>query len=32
LFLAIFQAPNKFFQADGAVTDFLGRDWEKTWG
>jgi anti-sigma factor ChrR (cupin superfamily) len=32
LFLAMFQAPNKFFQADGAVTDFLGRDWEKTWG
>ena len=32
LFLAIFQAPNKFFQADGAVTDFLGRDWQKTWG
>jgi anti-sigma factor ChrR (cupin superfamily) len=32
LFLAIFQAPNKFFQADGAVTDFLGRDWQQTWG
>jgi anti-sigma factor ChrR (cupin superfamily) len=32
LFLAIFQAPNKFFQADGRVTDFLGRDWQKTWG
>ena len=32
LFLAIFQAPNKFFQADGSVTDFLGRDWQKTWG
>ena len=32
LFLAMFQAPNKFFQADGAVTDFLGRDWQKTWG
>jgi anti-sigma factor ChrR (cupin superfamily) len=32
LFLAIFQAPNKFFQADGGVTDFLGRDWEETWG
>jgi anti-sigma factor ChrR (cupin superfamily) len=32
LFLAVFQAPNKFFQADGSVTDFLGRDWEKTWG
>ena len=32
LFLAIFQAPNKFFQADGRVTDFLGRDWQQTWG
>jgi anti-sigma factor ChrR (cupin superfamily) len=32
LFLAIFQAPNKFFHADGRVTDFLGRDWDKTWG
>jgi len=32
VFLAIFQAPNKFFQADGAVTDFLGRDWQQTWG
>ena len=31
-FLAIFQAPNKFFQSDGAVTDFLGRDWKETWG
>jgi anti-sigma factor ChrR (cupin superfamily) len=32
LFLAIFQAPNKFFQSDGRVTDFLGRDWDETWG
>jgi anti-sigma factor ChrR (cupin superfamily) len=32
LFLAIFQAPNKFFQGDGRVTDFLGRDWQQTWG
>ena len=32
LFLAIFQAPNKFFQADGRVTDFLGRDWQQNWG
>jgi quercetin dioxygenase-like cupin family protein len=32
LFLAIFQAPNKFFQSDGRVTDFLGRDWQETWG
>jgi len=32
LFLAMFQAPNKFFQPDGRVTDFLGNDWEKSWG
>ena len=32
LFLAMFQAPNKFFQEDGRVTDFLGNDWEKAWG
>ena len=27
-----FQAPNKFFQADGSVTDFLGNDWNANWG
>ena len=32
LFLAMFQVPNKFFHADGRVTDFLGRDWQQTWG
>jgi anti-sigma factor ChrR (cupin superfamily) len=32
LFLAMFQVPNKFFQADGRVTDFLGRDWGEAWG
>lgn len=32
LFLAMFQVPNKFFQPDGRVTDFLGRDWQATWG
>ena len=32
LFLAMFQVPNKFFRADGRVTDFLGRDWEQAWG
>ena len=32
LFLAMFQMPNKFFQPDGRVTDFLGRDWQETWG
>lgn len=32
LMLAIFQVPNKFFEADGRETDFLGNDWKKTWG
>jgi anti-sigma factor ChrR (cupin superfamily) len=31
LFLAMFQAPNRFFQKDGGVTDFAGNDWDKTW-
>jgi hypothetical protein len=30
--LAMFQLPNKFFQADGRETDFLGNDWQKAWG
>ena len=32
LFLAMFQMPNKFFQPDGRITDFLGNDWEQAWG
>jgi len=32
LMLAMFQIPNRFFQADGRETDFLGNDWEKSWG
>ena len=32
LLLGMFQTPNKFFQPDGRVTDFLGRDWQATWG
>jgi len=32
LFLAMFQIPNRFFQRDGRVTDFLGRDWNELWG
>jgi anti-sigma factor ChrR (cupin superfamily) len=32
LFLAMFQIPNRFFQADGRETDFLGNDWTKSWG
>ena len=30
--LAVFTVPNKFFEPDGEVIDFLGRDWEETWG
>jgi hypothetical protein len=29
--IAIFQVPNKFFEADGAVLDLLGEDWEAKW-
>ena len=32
LSVAMFQLPNKFFQADGRELDFLGRDWEEVWG
>lgn len=32
LSLAMFQLPNKFFQADGRVLDFIGNDWDKAWG
>jgi anti-sigma factor ChrR (cupin superfamily) len=32
LMLAMFQIPNKFFQPDGRETDFLGNDWQKSWG
>jgi anti-sigma factor ChrR (cupin superfamily) len=32
LMLAIFQAPNKFFERDGSVKDMLDRDWEEFWG
>ena len=31
-FLAMFQIPNKFFQADGRVTDMAGADWDSLWG
>jgi len=30
--LAIFQVPNKFFEADGRVVDAAGEDWDATWG
>jgi hypothetical protein len=32
LALAMFQVPNRFHEPDGRVLDFLGNDWEKTWG
>lgn len=32
LMIAIFQMPNRFFEADGRITDFLGNDWEQSWG
>jgi anti-sigma factor ChrR (cupin superfamily) len=32
LMLALFQIPNKFFAADGAVTDMAGVDWDVLWG
>jgi len=31
LFLAMFQVPNKFFEADGRVVDAAGRDWDASW-
>ncbi|MCW5620000.1 MAG: cupin domain-containing protein [Burkholderiales bacterium] len=32
LMLTIFQIPNRFFAADGKITDFTGNDWGQTWG
>jgi anti-sigma factor ChrR (cupin superfamily) len=32
LMLAMFQLPNRFFDADGSVTDMLGQDWDQAWG
>ncbi len=31
LMLAMFQVPNKFFEADGRETDVTGADWNATW-
>ncbi len=31
LMLAIFQAPNKFFERDGSAKDMLDRDWDAHW-
>jgi len=30
--IGMFQIPNRFNTADGREVDFLGNDWEKTWG
>jgi anti-sigma factor ChrR (cupin superfamily) len=32
LMVAFFQMPNKFFETNGDVLDFPGKDWEKEWG
>jgi anti-sigma factor ChrR (cupin superfamily) len=32
LFLALFQIPNRFFEADGRITDMAGVDWQSLWG
>ncbi len=32
LMLAVFQLPNKFFEADGRATDMLAQDWSEFWG
>ena len=32
LMIAMFQVPNKFFEADGRVVDAAGQDWDQTWG
>ena len=32
LMIAMFQIPNKFFAADGRITDQHGRDWDELWG
>ncbi len=31
-FIAIFQIPNKFYEADGRVTDAAGKEWDEVWG
>ena len=32
LMIGVFQMPNRFFAAGGRQVDFLGNDWEQTWG
>ena len=31
IFVAMFQIPNKFFEADGKVTDASGKEWDPAW-
>jgi anti-sigma factor ChrR (cupin superfamily) len=32
LMLAMFQIPNRFYEADGRETDPMGQDWNEAWG
>lgn len=32
LMIGIFQIPNRFYDVDGREVDFLGNNWDKTWG
>jgi len=32
LALAMFQMPNRFYERDGRVVDFMGNDWQRAWG
>ena len=32
LMIAMFQVPNRFYEANGALTDMLGQDWATAWG
>jgi anti-sigma factor ChrR (cupin superfamily) len=31
LMIAMFQIPNKFYEADGSVVDMLGDSWDRKW-
>ena len=31
LALAMFQAPNRFYEPGGKVVDFMGNDWDEKW-
>jgi anti-sigma factor ChrR (cupin superfamily) len=32
LLLGMFQMPNRFFDSEGRASDFIGNDWDATWG